>query len=149
MLRAIAVEPHDAWHGPLADFVDLDSTVRRRRRYVMTSRDGLVFLLDLQVAPHMRDGDRLVLDDERRIEVSAAGEPLAEITARDLPQLVTLAYHLGNRHLEVQLFEDRILIRPDHVIEDMVRGLGGIVRHVTRPFEPESGAYGGGHHHHA
>ncbi len=148
MLRAIAVEPHDAWHGPLAGFVDLDSIGRRRRRYIMTSRDGLEFLLDLQAAPHMRDGDRLVLDDNRRIEVSAAGEPLAEITARELPQLVTLAYHLGNRHLEVQLFKDRILIRPDHVIEDMVRGLGGIVRHVSQPFEPERGAYGGGHHHH-
>ncbi|MCC2098875.1 MAG: urease accessory protein UreE [Hyphomicrobiales bacterium] len=147
MLRATTIEPHGVWTGALAGEVQLDSEGRRRRRYAMTCTNGLNFLLDLEHAPHLHDGDTLVLEDGRRIGVSAAPEPLAEITARDAANLVALAYHLGNRHLEAQLFKDRILIRPDHVIEEMVRGLGGKVAHVNRPFEPASGAYGGGHHH--
>ena len=146
MIRAIAVEAGDNWGGPLADRVELDSDGRRRRRRVMTCRGGLEFLLDLQSAPHLHHGDRLVLDDERRIEVIAAHENLTEITA-PAGALPMLAYHLGNRHLEAQILPDRILIRPDHVIEDMVRGLGGAVAHVVAPFEPESGAYAGVHHH--
>ena len=147
MIRATQIEHQNVWSGPLAGHVELDSTGRRRRRFVMTCTNNLEFLLDLDKAPRLRHGDRLVLEDARRIEVMSAAEPLTEITAHEPAQLSVLAYHLGNRHLEAQLIDDRIFIRPDHVIEDMVRGLGGAVRHVSQPFEPISGAYGGDHNH--
>jgi urease accessory protein len=146
MVRAVAVESHDAWPGHISDSVELDSAGRRRRRLMMKCQNGLEFLLDLPVAPRLHHGDRLVLDDSRRIEVIAAPEPLMEIMANGI-DLVVLAYHFGNRHLEAQVLHDRILIRPDHVIENMVAGLGGTVTHVHRPFQPESGAYDGSHHH--
>ena len=147
MLRATTIEPHGVWTGAIAGTVLLDSAGRRRRRYVMSCTNGLEFLLDLEHAPQLQNGDTLVMDDGARVMVEAASEPLVEVTASDSASLVALAYHLGNRHLEAQLLPDRILIRPDHVIEEMVRGLGGKVAHVNRPFEPVSGAYGGGHHH--
>ena len=78
----------------------------------------------------------------------ARPEPLLEIHAHDEGELVRIAWHLGNRHLPVQLLGDRIRIRADHVIEDMVKGLGGHVDEIEAPFDPEAGAYAGGHHHH-
>jgi urease accessory protein len=84
------------------------------------------------------------------VRVRAKPEPLLEIHAHDDGELVRIAWHLGNRHLPVQLLADRIRIRADHVIKDMVEGLGGHVDDIEAPFDPESGAYagGGGHHHH-
>ena len=75
-------------------------------------------------------------------------ESLAEIHAHGEGDLVRIAWHLGNRHLPVQLLDDRIRIRTDHVIEAMVEGLGGHVDHIDAPFDPEAGAYAGGHAHH-
>jgi urease accessory protein len=97
----------------------------------------------------LRDGDGLALDDGRIVAVHAAPEPLAEITAHSAPELLRVAWHLGNRHLPAQLERDRIRIRRDHVIEEMVEGLDAHVAHIQAPFDPEGGAYaGGGHHHH-
>ena len=78
----------------------------------------------------------------------AQPEPLLEIHAHDEGELVRIAWHLGNRHLPVQLLGDRIRIRADHVIEEMVEGLGGHVDAIEAPFDPEAGAYAGGHQHH-
>ena len=90
-----------------------------------------------------------MLDDNRLIEVIAAPEPLVEIRGVDPHHLVRVAWHLGNRHLPVQLLGDRIRIRADHVIQDMIEGLGGHVEAIEAPFDPEAGAYAaGGHHHH-
>ena len=75
-------------------------------------------------------------------------EPLLEIHAHDAGELVRIAWHLGNRHLPVQLLGERIRIRADHVIGEMVEGLGGHVDAIEAPFDPEAGAYAGGHHHH-
>jgi urease accessory protein len=83
--------------------------------------------------------------------VCARPETLLEIHAHDDAQLVRIAWHLGNRHLPVQLDGDRIRIRADHVIAEMVKGLGGHVETIEAPFDPEAGAYAGGghgHHHH-
>ena len=146
MIRAIAIANHETPAHETAGVIELDSAGRKRRRYAMTCSNGFEFLLDLEQAPNMKHGDRLVLEDNRLIEIIAAPEPLVEITASTNACMVTLAYHLGNRHLEAQLLDGRILIRPDHVIEEMVRGLGGAVAHVSQPFEPLSGAYGGHHH---
>jgi urease accessory protein len=81
--------------------------------------------------------------------VRARPEPLLEIHAHDDAGLVRIAWHLGNRHLPVQLLGDRIRIRADHVIRDMVEGLGGHVDAIEAPFDPEAGAYapGAGHQH--
>src|SRR6476661_5465005 len=81
-------------------------------------------LLDLPDAVMLRTGDAIMLDDGRLVEVLGRPEPLAEIRIRDPRQLANVAWHLGNRHLPVQIFDTKIRIRRDHVIEEMARGLG-------------------------
>ena len=150
MIRATSVAPAGSWTdaAALGDRVILDFDQRHRRRIVMRTETGFEFLLDLEKAYRLRAGDALVLDDGRHIEVVAAPEPLAEIRCDDLRHLVRVAWHLGNRHLPAMLDGERLVIRRDHVIEDMVRGLGAVVAHIDAPFNPEGGAYAGGHHHH-
>lgn len=148
MLRAIACESQGARHGLIDDEVTLDFDNRHRRRLAMTGKGGLEFLLDLPRAHRIRQGDTLLLEDGRRVRVMAAKEALAEITTASSAGLVRVAWHLGNRHLPVMLLPDRILIRRDHVIEDMVRLLGASVEMVEAAFDPEDGAYAGGGHHH-
>jgi urease accessory protein len=150
MLRAISCETRGGRHGLIDDEVTLDFDNRHRRRLAMTGKGGLQFLLDLPRARRLKEGDTLLLEDGRRVRVTAAPEALAEITASSPAELVRIAWHLGNRHLPVMLLGDRILIRRDHVIEDMVRLLGASVAAVEAPFDPEDGAYAGsgGHHHH-
>ncbi len=80
------------------------------------------------------------------VRVCARPEPLLDIHAHAPADLARIAWHLGNRHLPVQLLGTHLRIRADHVIEAMVRGLGGHVAHVEAPFDPEAGAYAGGHH---
>ena len=79
--------------------------------------------------------------------LAAAPEPLLEIRCRDAHHLVRVAWHLGNRHLPTQIFEDRLRIRVDHVIEDLARKLGAEVARIEAPFDPEGGAYGHGRTH--
>jgi urease accessory protein len=150
MLRAVAFEKAGARHGLIDDEVLLDFDQRHRRRIAMTGLRGIEFLLDLPRAERLRNGDALLLEDGRRVRVKAAPEPLARITAPEPGALVRIAWHLGNRHLPVMLATDHLFIRRDHVIEDMVRGLGATVELVEAPFDPEGGAYAGGfgHHHH-
>ncbi len=148
MIRAIAVAPAGTRAAAPAGSVVLDFDQRHRRRIAMRTTGGLDFLLDLEKAHRLRDGDALVLEDGRQIVVVAAPEPLAEIRCSDLRHLVRVAWHLGNRHLPTMLDGDRLVIRRDHVIEDMVRGLDASISHIDAPFNPEGGAYAGGHHHH-
>lgn len=151
MLKCHEILPGGSFDAAAAaDTVVVDLEDRRRRRMAMTGQAGVSFVLDLGEVPAIRDGDGLRLSDGRVVLVEAAKEALAEIRADDHAHLVRIAWHLGNRHLPTQLLGDRLRIRTDHVIEEMVRGLGGQVDHVTAPFEPEGGAYGPGpvHHHH-
>ena len=147
MIRATKVEPAASVTTTADDKVLLDFDARYRRRTTMRSEAGLEFLLDLVRAQRLRHGDLLLLEDGRRIQVAAAPEDLAEIRSDAIGGLTRLAWHLGNRHLPVMLATDHILIRCDHVIEDMVRGLGGTVTPVHAPFDPERGAYAGGQVH--
>jgi urease accessory protein len=150
MIRAFAVMAHARWNGkPVADTVVLDFDDRHRRRMAMTGTRGLEFLLDLEEAVALRGGDALVLEDGRLIEVVAAPEPLIEIRGADAAQLVRIAWHLGNRHLPTQITARGLRIRRDHVIEEMVRGLGGRVIEIEAPFDPEGGAYSSAPHAHA
>jgi len=130
--------------GAASDRVVLDHDLRHRRRIVLRTVTGSEFLLDLAQAATLRHGDCLVLDDGQVIAVEAAPEKLVEIEAADADALMRIAWHLGNRHLPTQLMGDRIRIRYDHVIVDMVKGLGGQVRELMAAFDPEGGAYGFG-----
>lgn len=149
MIRATQVLTAGEWSGTAADRVILDHDQRHRRRMAITGASGLKFLLDLGAAMPIRHGDGLQLEDGRVIEVIAAPEPLAEIAAGSPPELARIAWHLGNRHLPAEIGADRILIRDDHVIVDMLKGLGAQVRAVKAPFDPEGGAYGQQNHDHS
>lgn len=120
---------------------------RYRRRGLLTTDQGEEILLDLAEATELRDGDALVLEDGRHILIRAAPERLTEVRGADAHRLLRLCWHLGNRHLPVQVEASRLLIRHDHVIEDMLVGLGATLRPVTEPFSPEGGAYGHGRTH--
>ena len=97
----------------------------------------------------LRGGDRLLGNDGRVIEVIAAPELLMEAASTDPLQLARAAYHLGNRHVAVQILSGSLRFAQDHVLGEMVRGLGLPVVEIEAPFEPEAGAYGahGGHGH--
>lgn len=115
---------------------------RHRRRIRLVSDAGRPFLLDLARAQRLTDGDGLELDDGGYLRVNAALEPVIEIAAAPT-DLLRIAWHLGNRHLPLQVVEDRLRIRDDHVIADMVAGLGGEILRCEAPFDPEIGAYAG------
>jgi urease accessory protein len=106
------------------DRVVLAAGDRHRRRLVMTGEAGTRFLLDLPHAAMLRDGDGLVLDDGSIV--------------RDR---LRIAWHLGNRHVDVQVIGDKLRIRRDHVLEAMLHGLGATLTPVEAPFDPEQGAY--------
>jgi urease accessory protein len=146
MIRATRVLGQHRWKEPPADTVVLDFDDRHRRRMAMTGTRGFEFLLDLENAIALRGGDALVLDDGRLIEVVAAAEPLVEIRGSDPHHLIRVAWHLGNRHLPTQIMPKGLRIRRDHVIEEMVRGLGARVTEIEAPFDPEGGAYAAGGH---
>lgn len=152
-MRASAVLQAGSWDPATEiDRVLVDFDHRHRRRILFTSVAGQEVLLDLPRAVHLRDGDGLAVDGGV-VRVTARPEPLLEIHAHDEGELVRIAWHLGNRHLPVQLLGERIRIRADHVIGEMVEGLGGHVDEIEAPFDPEPGAYaegsgGHGHHHH-
>jgi len=159
LIRATAVLPRGHWSdaqgaAALADTVVLHFDDRHRRRIAMTGTKGLDFLLDLPDAVALRGGDALLLDDGRLVEVVAAAEPLIEVRGRAPGDLVRLAWHIGNRHLSAQVMANALRIRGDHVVEEMLRGLGASVVEIEAPFDPEGGAYAGaanatiGHHKH-
>jgi urease accessory protein len=148
-MRAESVLPAGSWDaGGAVDHVLIDFDRRHRRRILLATEGGREVLLDLPQAARLRHGDGLVLADGGVVEVCAKPERLLEIHAHEEGELVRIAWHLGNRHLPVQLLGDRIRIRADHVIEEMVEGLGGHVDAIEAPFDPEAGAYAGGHQHH-
>jgi urease accessory protein len=93
----------------------------------------------------LRGGDLVTASDGRVIEVVAEPEKLLNIESKELAKI---SYHLGNRHVAVQVGEGFLRIAEDHVLEEMVRKLGANVSHLEAPFEPEAGAYAGGHHQH-
>jgi len=148
LIRATAVLPRGHWSdaqgaAALADTVVLHFDDRHRRRIAMTGTKGLDFLLDLPDAVALRGGDALLLDDGRLVEVVAAAEPLIEVRGRTPGDLVRLAWHIGNRHLSAQVMANALRLRGDHVVEEMLRGLGASVVEIEAPFDPEGGAYAG------
>lgn len=145
MISASSITTH--FHDP-ADSITLDEAARHRRRIKLTSDNGISFLLDLPEARLLRHGDGIELEDGRIIEVLAKPEALYEVRGKDEHHLLVLSWQLGNRHLPAQIFKDYILIRQDHVIKEMLEGLGAKVTEKSAPFDPEGGAYSSGHTHH-
>ena len=121
----------------------LASFERHLRRKLLVLRHGDEVLVDFDKPVKLEHGDCLVLEDGRLVEIIAGEEDLMEVMARDALHLATLAWHIGNRHLEAQIEEARIVIRRDHVIAHMLEHQGATVRNVREPFSPEHGAYHG------
>jgi urease accessory protein len=144
VLRAGAGQTTEA-----SDRVLLDADQRYRRRIVMTSERGGKILLDLPEATVLCDGDALLLDDGTVVAVVATPEPLIEIAvngaAEQTALMARLAWHLGNRHTEVEIVGGKLRMRRDGVLEEMLIGLGAVLTPVEAPFEPERGAYRHGH----
>jgi len=151
MHRVSRIIPTGGWDiASAVDRVILDADDRQRRRIVLTGESGTKLLLDFDKPVTLRDGDGLVLDDGSVVLVSGLPEQLAEIAASSPRDFVRLAWHLGNRHTDVQIVGERIRIRRDHVLEDMLRGLGAAVIAIEAPFDPQATvphAHGHGHGH--
>jgi urease accessory protein len=145
--HAISVLRAGQWpRSERADTVTLLFDDRYRRRLRMLGDGGLDFLLDLVETVVLHTGDGLKLEEGGYVEVQAAEEDLVEVRSGSAAAFARLAWHLGNRHLPAQIEAERILIRDDHVIVDMLKGLGAEVRKVREPFDPEGGAYGQHNH---
>jgi urease accessory protein len=145
MRRAIAVRPRGTWPSDDAlDAVTLAYLDRHRRRIRLVCDLGEIVLLDLPRAHHLADGDGLELDTGGYIRVRAAPEPVLEIAVEDSAGLLRIAWHLGNRHLPMQVTGGGLRIRADAIIADMVTALGGRITAQNAAFDPEAGAYAGG-----
>jgi urease accessory protein len=155
MHRAVKVVPAAPAGGHLIDTVILTPEARRAPRGSVTGVKGTRLTFDLPEPVALRAGDLLVLDDGKLIEVVAEPEPLIEARAKDLTALARLAWHLGDRHVPVQLFANRLRVRRDPAVEALLARLGAKVVAIEAPFDPEGGAYAhardhGRHdHHHA
>jgi urease accessory protein len=142
LIRAVEILPPGKWAASTAiDHIVLTFDERHRRRLRYVACGGTTFLLDLPRAAVLHAGDGLRLEDGRIVGVDAAPEQLVKVTAADAATLVRLAWHIGNRHVPAQLEPDRILIRDDAVIVNMLKGLGATVMPVMAAFTPETGAY--------
>ena len=147
-MRASHVLPAGTWDETAVDRVVLDFDGRHRRRGVLRTEGGREVLLDLLAATRLRDGDGLSLDDGGVVRIVARPEPVLDIRGADAAAVVRIAWHLGNRHLPMQLLDGGLRIRADHVIAEMIAGLGGTAEAREAPFDPEPGAYSGTGHHH-
>ncbi|MDD2926734.1 urease accessory protein UreE [Rhodoferax sp.] len=136
--------------------VELDWEVRQKSRFEATDSTGRQLGIFLPRGTVVRGGDVLVAHDGSLIKVWAAPQAVLKIThcpEHGTPfDLIRAAYHLGNRHVPIELKPDHLKIEPDHVLADMLHAMHLIVSEVNEPFEPENGAYAtgghfGGHHH--
>jgi urease accessory protein len=143
MIRATKVIRAGRWSGVATDVVQLGFDDRRQSRLAVQGERGGHFLLDLAAAPALRDGDGLVLEDGRMVEVRARPEaPLAAKATGE--RLLQLAWHLGDLHVPAVLRTDGILIRPDPRLAERLADLGAKVEAVEAPFEPNVGLPGEG-----
>ncbi|BCM26020.1 urease accessory protein UreE [Methyloradius palustris] len=122
--------------------------LRQRSRLRVTLQSGLEAALMLDRGTILRGGDLLKAEDGRVVQIVAANEPVTRVTASNQQALMGAAYHLGNRHVPLQVGDGWLLLEQDHVLKDMLVGLGMTLTDEQAPFEPEAGAYGGGHRHH-
>ena len=140
---------------PVADTLILGHEQRSAQKVTVTGAKGTVVDIDLHLPVRLRTDDLLVLDDGTLVEVVAAPEPLIEARAADLPALSRLAWHLGDRHIPVQILTNRIRALREPATVTLLTALGAKIAMIDAPFEPEGGAYAlsqahdHGHHGHA
>jgi urease accessory protein len=160
MLRATKlVSAAERGKRPVIDTVILDYIQRSAQTMTATGLKGGRFEIALAQATRLRTDDALLLEDGSLVEVVAAPEPLIEARAGDVAGLARLAWHLGDRHIPVQMLPNRIRTRREPGVEDLLKSLGAKLALIEAPFEPEGGAYDShahdhdhghahGHHHH-
>jgi urease accessory protein len=150
MRRATSHHPTGTWPQAQAGAtVTLEFDDRHRRRIRLTDDAGEPFLLDLASARTLRDGDGLALDGGGFICVRAAPEAVIDARGTTPAHAARLAWHVGNRHTPLQVLADGALrIRDDHVLADMLDGLGAVLERKRAPFSPEPGAYAAGNEPH-
>jgi urease accessory protein len=142
MPRATSVVQSSHRHDrPVTDTVILGSEQRSARQVTVTGVKGTVIDIDLDMPVRLRTDDLLLLDDGTLVEVVAAPEPLIEARAADLAGLSRLAWHLGDRHIPVQVLPNRVRARREPAVETLLASLGAKVTMIDAPFEPEGGAY--------
>ncbi|HEX9396928.1 MAG TPA: urease accessory protein UreE [Burkholderiales bacterium] len=135
----------DAYRVSISGHLELPFESRQKSRLRTRLRSGEEVALLLPRGEILRGGDLVTASDGRIIEIVSQLEKLLHVEFKDLAKA---AYHLGNRHVPVQVGHDFLRIAEDHVLEEMLRKLGASVSRVEAPFEPEAGAYDGGHHTH-
>jgi len=123
-----------------------DQRQKSRLRARLASGEEVALLLPRGTT--LRGGDLVGASDGRIIEVIAEPERVLHIECGTPMALARAAYHLGNRHVPLQVGDGWLRIAADHVLADMLSNLGATVTPIEAPFEPEAGAYSGGHHHH-
>ncbi|HQU78974.1 MAG TPA: urease accessory protein UreE [Azonexus sp.] len=139
--------------APATDSVALAYDERKRSRLKVKLASGAEAGIFLERGDHLHGGDRLAEEDGAAIvEILAAPERLIEAVADSPLLFARAAYHLGNRHVPVQILPTdhggKLRFQTDHVLAEMAKGLGCTVSETEAPFQPESGAYGGHHHNH-
>jgi urease accessory protein len=127
--------------------IELGYDERVKSRLAGLCRDGTAVAIILPRGTVMRDGTLLGTDEGPVVRVIAAAQPLLRVTAPTALGLLRAVYHLANRHVPARLASDHALIENDPVLERMLLSLGADIEHVSMPFDPEPGAYGGGHSH--
>jgi len=149
MRHAIAHSPAGHWPETEAQTqVTLAFEDRHRRRIRLTDDHGDPFLLDLPHAVLLAEGDGLILEEGGYIRVCAAAQRVLDVKGQDACHLARLAWHIGNRHTPVQVLEQGLLrLAYDHVLAEMLTGLGATVEEKEAPFSPEPGAYHTGSSH--
>jgi len=141
---SLVIESRAAAETPASDQLSLPFEMRSRSRYRAVLASGAAVGVLLPRGTILRGGDKVRASDGRIVEIVAAPEPLLEARCRGSLQ-ARAAYHLGNRHVAVEVGEGWVRLSQDHVLETMLRGLGADVIRITAPFEPEAGAYAHGH----
>jgi urease accessory protein len=144
----LPIRPHAEYGVKAADQLRLPFERRQKSRQRATLASGEEVAIELPRGQVLRGGDWVISSDGRAIEVVAETERVLHVECDSREALVRAAYHLGNRHVPVQVGDGWLRIAEDHVLARMLEVLGARVRALEAPFEPEAGAYGGKHHHH-
>ncbi len=129
------------------DQLVLPFDLRKKSRLRVTLKSGAEAAVILDRGTILRGGDLLKAEDGRIVQIVAANQPVTYVTADTQQALMCAAYHLGNRHVPLQVGDGWLRLEQDHVLKEMLIGLGMTTIDQLAPFEPEAGAYGGGHRH--
>lgn len=140
--------PRAAYRIEVKGRLELPFEVRQKSRFKAKLDSGEEVGVVLPRGEILRSGDLVTASDGRVFEIRSLPEEVLNIETSNPKDLARVAYHLGNRHVPVEVGEGYLRIAHDHVLERMLEGLGAKISHAIAPFEPEAGAYGGAGHEH-